>query len=106
MRSRAAPGGCMAGLRVEVVYARASEQHVALVEVEEGMRALDAIEASGFSRASGDRPAQHPARPVRPRDPPDERLRDGDRIEILRPLRRGRWKRGACARGASALAAS
>jgi uncharacterized protein len=80
----------MPGLRVEVVYARASAQDVALVEVEEGSRALDAIEASGVL-------ARHPeidlhgirlgrfGLEIRP----DERLRDGDRVEILRPLAMG-----------------
>ena len=95
----------MPSLRVEVVYARASAQDVAFVEVAEGAGALDAIEASGIL-------ARHPeidpnrvrlgrfGREIRH----DERVRDGDRIEILRPLvmgpmearrLRARRKRGA-----------
>ena len=80
----------MPNLRVEVVYAQASTQDVALVEVAEGSRALDAIEASGVL-------ARHPeidpermrlgrfGREIRP----DERMRDADRVEILRPLAMG-----------------
>jgi len=95
----------MAILRIEVVYALAGAQDVALVEVEEGARALGAVEASGVF-------ARHPeidssrlrlgrfGLEIRP----DERVRDGDRIEILRPLvmgpmearrLRARRKRGA-----------
>ena len=77
----------MAGVRVEVVYALARAQDMTLVELEEGTRALEAIEASGIL-------ARHPeidlhdlrlgrfGRAIAL----DERLRDGDRIEILRPL--------------------
>lgn len=80
----------MPSLRVEVVYARASAQDVALVEVEEGTRALDAIAASGVL-------ARHPEIDLRRirlgrfglEIRPDERLRDGDRVEILRPLAMG-----------------
>jgi putative ubiquitin-RnfH superfamily antitoxin RatB of RatAB toxin-antitoxin module len=80
----------MAALRIEVVYARASAQDVALVEVEEGARALDAIEASRVL-------ARHPeidASRLRlgrfgVEIRPGERVLDGDRIEILRPLVRG-----------------
>ena len=80
----------MPSLRVEVVYALASAQDVVLVEVEEGTRVLKAIEASGVL-------ARHPeidlgsvrlgrfGVEIRP----DERLRDGDRVEILRPLAMG-----------------
>lgn len=77
----------MPGLRVEVVYARAGAQDVVLVEMQQGTRALDAIHASGVLE-------RHPE--IDPRRVrlgrfgveirPDERLRDGDRVEILRPL--------------------
>ena len=80
----------MPSLRVEVVYATASAQDVAVVEVEEGARALDAIEASGIL-------SRHPEIDLRRSRfgrfgleiRSDERLRDGDRIEILRPLAMG-----------------
>ena len=80
----------MAILRVEIVYALASAQDVALVEVKEGARALAAVETSGIL-------ARHPE--IDPRRmrlgkfgreiAPDEPLRDGDRVEILRPLSMG-----------------
>jgi len=80
----------MPSLRVEVVYARASAQDVVLVEVEKGARALDAIEASGLV-------ARYPEIDLRRirlgrfglEIRPGERLRDGDRVEILRPLAMG-----------------
>lgn len=80
----------MPGLRVEIVYARASAQDVALVEVAEGTRALGAIHASGVLE-------RHPEIDLRRvrlgrfglEIRPDERLRDGDRVEILRPLAMG-----------------
>ena len=80
----------MPSVRVEVVYALASAQDVVLVEVEEGARALKAIEASGIL-------ARHPEIDLRDirlgrfgvEIRPDERLRDGDRVEILRPLAMG-----------------
>lgn len=77
----------MARLRVEVVYALAGAQDVVVVEIEEGARALDVIRASGLL-------ARHPEIDLRRdrlgrfgrRIRSDERLRDADRIEILRPL--------------------
>jgi len=77
----------MARLRVEVVYALPAAQDAASVEVTEGASARDALEASGFL-------ARHPeidlrrnrlaifGREIRP----DARLREGDRVEVLRPL--------------------
>ena len=87
MRSRAAPGASTAGMRVEVVYALAGEQHVELVEVEEGATALEAVRASGMLErfreidAAALRLGRFGREIAR-----DERLDDADRIEILRPL--------------------
>ena len=77
----------MASARVEVVYALASEQEVVLVEVEEGAHAMEAVKASGLL-------ARHPG--IDPHGlrlgrfgreiSAQERVSDGDRIEILRPL--------------------
>jgi len=80
----------MPSLRVEVVYARASAQDVALVGVEEGARAIDAVKASGLL-------ARYPEIDQRRMRlgrfgleiRADESLRDGDRVEILRPLAMG-----------------
>jgi putative ubiquitin-RnfH superfamily antitoxin RatB of RatAB toxin-antitoxin module len=93
----------MASVRVEVVLAQADEQRVVLVEVEEGARALAAVEASGILAGCPEldpgslrlgRFGREIAR--------DARVSDGDRIEILRPLevtpmeaRRLRARKGA-----------
>lgn len=82
MRSRGAPSVYMASARVEVVYARSAEQQVVLVEVEEGTRAIDAVKASGIRvDADGVRLGRF-GREISA----EERVADGDRIEILRPL--------------------
>jgi len=77
----------MARVRIEIVYALATAQEIEAVEVEEGASPRAAVEASGIA-------ARHPeidlsrtrlgmfGREIGS----DARLRDGDRIEILRPL--------------------
>ena len=72
----------MATVRVEVVLALADEQRVVLVQVEEGATALAAVEASGLAhRCASLRPGRF-GREI----PAAERVTEGDRIEILRPL--------------------
>ena len=69
-----------AKLRIEVVYALADRQEVVELRLEQGATAGDAVQASGTA-AEGLRlgiggktiPASRP-------------LRDGDRVELLRPL--------------------
>ena len=80
----------MASARVEIVYARAGEQHVAVAEVEEGASAVAAVEASGLLARCReiDRRDLHLGRFGREISC-DERVADGDRIEILRPLQVG-----------------
>lgn len=73
---------------VEVVYALPRHQDVVRVKLTDGMTALAAVEASGLPRAHAelrDVPLDLGiyGRPV----PPGELLRDGDRVEIYRPLR-------------------
>lgn len=77
----------MARLRIEVVYALAHVQDLALLELAAGASAQEAVEASGIA-------GRHPGleagrirlgicgRQIRP----DRLLQDGDRVEILRPL--------------------
>ena len=77
----------MAKLRIEVVYARAAEQDVVAVELEQGASARDAVQKSDLL-------ARHPEINLRPIKlgmfgravRPDTPVRQGDRIEILRPL--------------------
>ncbi len=70
----------MARLKVEVVHALPERQQVVTLELEEGASALCAVRAAGISAGYaglaiyGERIA------------PERRLRDGDRVELLRPL--------------------
>lgn len=74
-------------LRVEVAYALPEEQAVLALEVEEGTTAGEAIERSGIAQ-------RFPGIDIHPdrigifgeRAGADARLRDGDRVEIYRPL--------------------
>lgn len=74
-------------LRVEVVYALPERQVVIALEVEEGTTALLAIERSGvlqqFPRASPRRDGVGVFGKLVALDTP---LREGDRVEIYRPL--------------------
>jgi len=69
-----------ARLRVEVVYALAGKQEIVALQLPEGSSAGDAAAASGLA-AKGGRLGIG-GREVGPR----RILRDGDRVEILRPL--------------------
>lgn len=77
----------MARVRVEVVYALAAAQDVTAVELEEGARARDALHASGVLARHREIDLRRNklsrfGREIRS----DEPLREGDRVEILRPL--------------------
>lgn len=77
----------MARLRIEVVYALRERQEVVTVELEEGSRALDALRASGLVRRHPAIPAASPLLGIfgRRADPATP-LKDGDRVEVYRPL--------------------
>lgn len=72
---------------VEVACALPDRQTVVRVRLADGMTALGAVEASGLTR-SHEELRERPldlgifGRPV----PPSELLREGDRVEIYRPL--------------------
>jgi putative ubiquitin-RnfH superfamily antitoxin RatB of RatAB toxin-antitoxin module len=70
----------MPSLRVEVVYARAEAQEVVALKLPEGSSAAQAVAASGL--AAGACPLGIGGRRIAP----GRALRDGDRVEILRPL--------------------
>ena len=72
----------MAVLRVEVILAYPDEQRVVLVEVEEGATALAAVEASGLARDLAGLRLGRFGKEISE----SERIAEGDRIEILRPL--------------------
>jgi putative ubiquitin-RnfH superfamily antitoxin RatB of RatAB toxin-antitoxin module len=70
----------MASLRVEVVHALAQRQEVVPLRLDEGATVGEAVATCGMAVASlrfgiGGREVR-----------PDQVLRDGDRVELLRPL--------------------
>lgn len=93
-------------LRIEVAYALREQQDLLVLEVEEGTTVKQAIERSGILRRFPEIdlirvPVGIFGRPTRL----DARLREGDRIEIYRPLiadakqaRHARAKRGGTTR--------
>jgi putative ubiquitin-RnfH superfamily antitoxin RatB of RatAB toxin-antitoxin module len=70
----------MASLRVEVVYALAGTQQVVELRLRQGATAGEAVQLSGI--ASGGLRFGIGGKEI----PADRTLRDGDRIELLRPL--------------------
>lgn len=70
----------MTRLKVEVVHALPGHQQVVSLELEAGASALDAVRASGLA-------ARYAALAIFGRRvAPETKLRDGDRVELLRPL--------------------
>jgi hypothetical protein len=76
----------MARLRVEVVYALAGAQDLAILELADGATAREAVEASGVPARHGLAGADLTLGIFGRRIAPEHPLRDGDRVEILRPL--------------------
>ena len=76
----------MARLRVEVVYALAEVQEVVSLELAEGSSALAAVAASGLAKRHGLSAGSWTLGIGGRRVAPGHGLRDGDRVEILRPL--------------------
>lgn len=77
----------MARLEIEVIYAGRSAQEIVIVALEEPATALDALRESGLSARHPDIDMKDPllgifGRRVLPGTP----LREGDRVEIYRPL--------------------
>lgn len=79
------PGARM--LRIEVVYALREKQTLLELDVEEGTTAEVAVERSGILRHCPEIDLEKVGLGVFGREvPPATRLRDGDRVEIYRPL--------------------
>jgi putative ubiquitin-RnfH superfamily antitoxin RatB of RatAB toxin-antitoxin module len=77
----------MPTIRVEVVYALREEQVLVALELEDGATVRQAIEMSGLARRFPDiDPARSPVGIFGRVTAEDARLRDGDRVEIYRPL--------------------
>jgi putative ubiquitin-RnfH superfamily antitoxin RatB of RatAB toxin-antitoxin module len=70
----------MASLRVEVVYALAGRQQVVELRLRQGATAGEAVQLSGM--AGGGLRFGIGGKEI----PADRALRDGDRVELLRPL--------------------
>jgi len=73
-------------LRVEVVYALADVQDIAVLEMPEGAVARQALAASGMLARHGLTAARLQLGISGRRVIPEQRLRAGDRVEILRTL--------------------
>ena len=75
-------------IRVEVVYALPERQALLSVELPAGSTVAEAIEASGVRREFPDLEIDPEALGIFSRKvSPDQQLREGDRVEIYRPLR-------------------
>ena len=75
-------------MRVEVVYALPDRQELIEVELPPGATAADAVRASGLAdRYPAIDPDRGPFGIFARRCAPTQPLRDGDRVEIYRPLR-------------------
>lgn len=74
-------------LRIEVVYARPDGQHLVALTLAAGARVHYAVEHSGLLRKFPEiDPQQYQLGIFGRRIQPDAVLRDGDRVEIYRPL--------------------
>jgi putative ubiquitin-RnfH superfamily antitoxin RatB of RatAB toxin-antitoxin module len=73
-------------VRVEVIYALASVQDIVVLELPDGALARQALEASGLLERHGLSAAQLKLGISGKRIAPEQRLREGDRLEILRAL--------------------
>lgn len=71
---------------VEVAYAEPDRQFLRRVELAEGATVAEAIAASGIERDAGISAADHACGIWSKAVARDERVRDGDRVEIYRPL--------------------
>ncbi len=75
------------GIAVEVCYARPDVQAVVALTVPAGTTALDAVRQSGLARRFPElEGAVNPLGVYGKRVQNDHVLKDGDRVEILRPL--------------------
>lgn len=75
-------------IRVEVAYALPDRQRLVTLDVPRGSTAREAVERSGLQREFPEIDPEGNALGIFGRRcPPDQRLRDGDRVEIYRPLK-------------------
>lgn len=74
-------------IRVEVAYARPDRQLILSLDVEEGATLIDAVRDSGILDEFPEIDPEHAKMGVFGKSAPrDQALREGDRVEIYRPL--------------------
>jgi putative ubiquitin-RnfH superfamily antitoxin RatB of RatAB toxin-antitoxin module len=73
-------------VRVEVVFALPGSQNIAVLDLAEGVLAQQAVDASGLPARHGLSAAGMKLGMFGKRIAAGQRLRDGDRVEILRAL--------------------
>ena len=77
----------MARLNIEVVFAARDCQEIVQLSLERGVRAIDALRASGLPDRHPEIDTHNPALGIfGMRVAPERVLADGDRVEIYRPL--------------------
>lgn len=77
-------------LHVEVAYARPDRQEIVSLEVPEGTTVLEAARQSGIDRIFPEIDVENNDMGIFGkvvRDPATHQLRDGDRVELYRPLK-------------------
>ena len=73
-------------MRVEVVYAQAGVQDIVALDLREGAVACEAVAASGMLARHGLIAEKLKLGIAGRRVTPEHHLREGDRVEVLRPL--------------------
>lgn len=74
-------------MRIEVVYARAERQFLIELQLPAGATVADAVRASGLAERFPEiDPGRGPFGIFSQRCEPDRLLREGDRVELYRPL--------------------
>ena len=76
-------------IRIEVAYAKASEQRIVAAEVEPGTSLLEAVRQSGITEYFPDIDLEAPKLGIYGKEvpkPAEQAVQSGDRIEIYRPL--------------------
>lgn len=77
-------------IRVEVAFARPDKQKIIVLKVEQGTTAVDAVRRSGIVTVFPEIDPDTDTMGIfgkAIRNPASHELRDGDRVEIYRPLR-------------------
>lgn len=77
-------------IRVEVAFARPDKQEIISLDVEEGTTAVEAVKRSGIAAVFPEVDPENDDMGIFGKvikNPSDHELRDGDRVEIYRPLK-------------------